>query len=131
VTAIAARRRIRAGGALKDQLNLPWSTPRDQVPKPPSNPFTVRVSDNWDHDDPGYAQGSYPTLEEAIAACRGIVHESLTGIFKPGMSAETLLSRWCSGGQGAGIVGAPGQPFSAWRYAKERCAQIAAAPAAK
>jgi hypothetical protein len=64
-------------------------------------------------------------LEEAIAACRAIVDESLDEVYKAGISAEALYESYVSFGDDPFIVVIDGSDadakFSAWSYAKERC----------
>ena len=92
--------------------------------------YKVMVDDNFHHQDPDerWELGTYATLEEALAVCRGRVDQSLKEQYQPGMSAEDLYNRYTSFGDDPFIVvtdgTAKGAEFSAWRYAKERCDAI-------
>jgi hypothetical protein len=94
--------------------------------------YRVMVDDNFHYQDVDerWEQGTYETLEEALAACRAIVDQSLKEEYKPGMSAEALYGRYTSFGADPFIVVLDGADdsatFSAWSYAKERCGIICA-----
>jgi hypothetical protein len=106
-------------------------------PKSPtaSSPFRVYISDNFHQHDPDehpYLQGSYPTLEAAIALCKRMVDDDLEGLRNPSSSTSTrphsaaqLYSMYCMFGEDPWISGpGPGVLFSGWDYAKERCAEL-------
>jgi hypothetical protein len=63
--------------------------------------------------------------EEAIAACRDIVDNSLENIYEREMSAAELYLRYTIFGLDPFIVGldasSPPAPFSGWDYARHRC----------
>jgi hypothetical protein len=88
--------------------------------------YKVLVDDNFHYmdEDERYEHGVYETAEEAIAACRGIVDQSLEEGYKPGISAEALYEGYVSFGDDPFIVVLDGADdnakFSAWSYAKER-----------
>src|SRR5262249_53245191 len=92
--------------------------------------YKVIGADNAHHmDSSEHAEhGVYRSYEEAVALCRDIVERSLAWHYKPGMSADELYDYYPSFGDDPFIVAvedAPlGEPFSAWSYAKERCAVI-------
>ena len=92
--------------------------------------YKVMVDDNFHYQDSGERreQGTYETMEEALAACRGLVDQSLAEEYRPGISAEALYGRYMSFGDDPFIVVIDGADdraiFSAWRYAKERCRVI-------
>jgi hypothetical protein len=91
--------------------------------------FTVMVDDNFHYmdEDERRALGEFATWEEAVQAARQIVERSLSEHYKPGMTAEQLYSAYTGFGEDPFIVPKPeGQAFSAWTYAKQRCAQICA-----
>jgi len=54
------------------------------------------VDDNFHYQDPDERseQGTYATVEEALAACRGIVDRSVEEEFRVGISAEDLYGRY-------------------------------------
>ncbi len=86
--------------------------------------FTVMVDDNFHYmeEDERRTFGSFDTLEEAVAACRGLVDRWLAENHKPGMSAAELYSLYTSFGEDPFILGGAEaeQKFSAWDYAKQR-----------
>jgi nicotinic acid mononucleotide adenylyltransferase len=92
--------------------------------------YRVLVDDNFHYQDSEerWEEGTYATVEEAIAACRSIVDRSLEEERRPGISAEALYDRYMSFGDDPSIVVLDGTDasatFSAWRYAKERCRVI-------
>jgi hypothetical protein len=92
--------------------------------------YRVLVDDNFHYQDSDERRehGIYATAAEALAACRGLVDQSLKEEYRPGISAEALYDRYVSFGDDPSIVvidGADdGAKFSAWSYAKERCRAI-------
>jgi hypothetical protein len=105
--------------------------------KAAENQFEVRVGDNYHYMDEteNYTLASYPTLEAAIAVCKQRVDADLDDLLKPGTSTRTprsaaeLYSQYTSFGEdpyilGPGITGMTDLPFSAWDYAKQRCAEL-------
>ena len=91
--------------------------------------YRVMVDDNFHyHEDDRREHGTYETLEQAIAACHGIIDKSLAEEYHAGMTAEALYDRYMSFGDDPFIVVVEGPAesakFSAWRYAKERCQAI-------
>jgi hypothetical protein len=94
----------------------------------PLRPFTVVVADNFHYMDESenHEHGHFESLEAAIAAAKQIVDKSLASAFKPGMTADALYAQYTSFGDDPYIRGCkePGVPFSAWTYAKTRCAEI-------
>jgi hypothetical protein len=92
--------------------------------------YRILVDDNFHYQDESARreQGVYDSLEEARAVCRAIVDGFLAGEHKPGMTAEALYERYTSFGDDPFIRpvdgGGAGVLFSAWTYAKERCAAI-------
>ncbi len=111
-------------------------------PTASSNQFRVYISDNFHMHDPDehpYLQGSYPSLEAAIAVCKARVDEDLEGLRNPRDASSTrprdaaeLYSLYCSFGEDPWISGpGPGVLFSGWDYAKERCAELLGPPGPK
>jgi len=91
------------------------------------------VDDNFHYQaaDERREHGTYPTLDEALAACRDIVDQSLEQEYRAGISPEALYDRYVSFGDDPFIVVDDGTDkhaaFSAWSYAKERCPAICTA----
>jgi hypothetical protein len=89
--------------------------------------YRVAVDDNFHYmeSDARWEKGTYETVEEALAVCRGIVDHSLAENYEPGVSAEALYEHYVSFGDDPFIVVLDGVDdranFSAWSYAKERC----------
>lgn len=80
-------------------------------------------------EDEYYQLGRFPTLEEALEACRGVVDRSLREGHTPCMSADDLLGRYKSFGEDPFVRGPPGAEvpcFSAWDYARKQAAKICA-----
>jgi hypothetical protein len=89
--------------------------------------FTVRVADNYHYMDPDeiYTHGDFPTWIEALDAARNIVDSCLANYFEPGISADALYEKYRAFGDDPFIAPEPdGEKFSAWDYARERCAQL-------
>jgi hypothetical protein len=88
--------------------------------------YTVMVDDNFHYQDKEhrYEHGSFDTLEAAISACRAIVESSLAEQYRNGITADELFSRYTGFGEDPYVVGGEGVPFSAWNYARERCAAL-------
>jgi hypothetical protein len=67
-------------------------------------------------------------VDEALAACRGLVDRSLEEEYRFGNSAKALYDRYTSFGDDPFIMVLDGvddrATFSAWTYAKERCSVI-------
>jgi hypothetical protein len=90
----------------------------------PANPYAVLVDDNFHYMDEGerYCLGSFATLEDALGACKAIVDEYLTSVYRSGMRADELLSSYKMFGEDPFIVGSEKRVlFSAWDYAEQRC----------
>lgn len=92
--------------------------------------YKVMVDDNFHYQesDERREYGAYQTLEEALAACRGLVDKSLREEYRPGISAQDLYDRYTSFGDDPFIMVIEGADdrakFSAWDYAKDRCRVI-------
>jgi hypothetical protein len=88
--------------------------------------YKVLVDDNFHYmeSDARREQGTYETVEEALAVCRGIVDRLLAENCEPGVSAEALYEHYVSFGEDPFIVVLDGvddrAKFSAWSYAKGR-----------
>jgi hypothetical protein len=93
--------------------------------------YEVLIDDNFHYQDESerVSHGVFATADEALAACRSIVDGFLTDAFKPDMSPDALYKYYMGFGDDPFVV--PVDPkdasvrFSAWEYAKERCAVIA------
>ena len=95
--------------------------------------YKVFVDDNFhymDEDERTFA-GEFPDEESALAVCRRIVDECLENAYKPGMSAADLWQGYVGFGEDPFIVpvNAPAVKFSAWDYARQRCAELCTQPA--
>ncbi|ABU56442.1 hypothetical protein [Roseiflexus castenholzii] len=89
-------------------------------------PFRVIVADNVRFMDEreNYEYGTFDGLEAAIAAAKQIVDECLESAYTPAMSAADLYQHYVNFGEEPYIIaeGFSGVLFSAWDYARERCA---------
>ncbi len=90
--------------------------------------FVVRVADNFHYmdEDETYTHGQFETWPEAVAAAKEIVDRCLAEYHQPGMTADALFSQYTSFGKDPYISPVPdGEArFSAWDYAKQRCAVL-------
>jgi hypothetical protein len=90
--------------------------------------YGVMVADNFHYMDPDeiYRLGDFSDAGAAIEACRRIVDKCLESVYRPGMSAGELCAGYTCFGEDPFIVCTDLAPvsFSAWDYARERCAQI-------
>ncbi|WP_309714511.1 hypothetical protein [Armatimonas sp.] len=84
--------------------------------------LTVLVKENSDTDAEPRLLGRYLSCEEAIAACKRRVDESLAELYTPGMSAETLFQHFSLFGEEAFVAGVD---FSSWDYARSQSAAFA------
>src|SRR5215471_14393256 len=90
--------------------------------------YRVLIDDNFHYMDESARTtlGEFATLEAAVAAARRVVDEFLEGALEPGMTADKLYQVYTGFGDDPFIVG-PGVTtvvFSAWDYARERCAVL-------
>ena len=109
-----SRRRLGEGGRLPTPFDLAMS-------------YKVYVDDNFHYmdEDERYTLGKFDSLDAAIAACKNNVDAFVQQRYEPGMSAEALYAAYVGFGEDPFIVGSNGRnSFSAWNYAKERCAAI-------
>ena len=96
-------------------------------------PFEVIVDDNFHYMDETerYVLGSFETFEAALDAAKRIVDEYLASAYRPGITVEELYESYTSFGEDPFIRSAEAQAgagaFSAWSYAKERCAILCGA----
>jgi hypothetical protein len=87
--------------------------------------YTVYVDDNFHYQDEGarYTLGDFPTLEEAVTACKNVVDLFLE-TSGDGTAAERY-EKYTSFGPDPFVMtddsNAGKVPFSAWDYARERC----------
>ena len=92
--------------------------------------YKVLVDDNFHYmdEDERYCAGEFPDAESALADCRRIVDECLESAYRPGMSAAQLWEGYVGFGEDPFIVsvGSPEVKFSAWDYARQRCALMCA-----
>ena len=92
--------------------------------------YRVLIDDNFHYQDESerVEHGVFASPEEAVAACQSIVDAYLDDAFKPGMTADALFESYTAFGEDPFIVpeGPGGAPvkFSAWDYARQRCAEI-------
>jgi hypothetical protein len=106
-----------------------------RFPTDPANPFVVYCADNFHYRDADevFRQGAYPTFDAALAACKRMVDEDLHDALRPGVlkraAADELYEYYMAFGVDPFIEGpCNDRSFSAWSYAKARCAAIFAPP---
>jgi hypothetical protein len=91
-------------------------------------PYVVMVNDNFHYMDADerYQHGEFDDPDVATERCRRIVDEYLASALKPGMTAAELWESYMAFGEDPFIVskGVPPVSFSAWGYAKDRCAAL-------
>jgi hypothetical protein len=109
------------------------SAERDQMT---ASKYRVLVDDNFDYMNPEarWTAGQFDTAAEAIAKCKSMVDGDLADLHEPGMTADALYQAYIHFGDDpfvAGPTGAETVAFSAWDYAKERCAAICDSAARK
>ncbi len=92
-------------------------------------PYQVFVDDNFHAYDASARtwHGGFATCAEAVAASCRIVDDWLTAAYRPGLTAAALWEQYANFGDDPFVVvrGAAPCPFSAWTYARERCAALA------
>ena len=91
--------------------------------------YTVFVDDNFHYqdEDDRYKLGTFESYADALATCHRIVDEFLTGSYKPGVSESDLYSQYTMFGEDPFIMPDDVEPrFSAWTYARQRCAELCA-----
>ena len=98
--------------------------------------YTVMVDDNFHYmdEDERWQYGTFAGADEAIAACRHLVEQSLAEFYKPGMTAGQLYAQYASFGDDPFVIASEGCEsvrFSARDYAGERaeamCTQASSA----
>jgi hypothetical protein len=91
--------------------------------------YGVYVDDNYHQGDEKerYFLGEFATREAALAACVAKVEEYFERIEKGKYSFQELWEGYMLYGEDPFIINDdPGQKFSAWDYAKQRCREYAA-----
>ena len=83
------------------------------------------VDDNFHYmdEDERWQYGTFASADEAIAACRHLVEQSLAEHYKLGMTAVQLYAQCTSFGDDPFVIASEGCEkvrFSAWDYASER-----------
>jgi hypothetical protein len=68
--------------------------------------YKVMVDDNFHYmeEDERREHGTFPTLDEAVTACRKLVDEALLDEYKPDITAAELYDRYVSFGDDPFIV---------------------------
>lgn len=89
--------------------------------------YTVIVEDNFHHMDGAeeYELGKFDSCEAAIAACKKIVDDFLLSSLGSPRSRGELWELFTTFGDSAFLLTADQDcKFSAWNYARERCAEL-------
>jgi hypothetical protein len=95
----------------------------------PGHKYRVFVDDNFHYMDESerYELGEFDSCESAIAACKRLIDEFLVGQDAVEKTEEALFRLYTGFGGDPFIATTDTQcKFSAWEYAKQRCAEIAA-----
>ena len=96
-----------------------------------SNPYTVYIDDNFHHGDASARSRGreYATLAEAIQRCQQIVDGWLEDAMRQGVEPKDLYDSYRAFGDDPWVSSADvsGVPFSAWKYAEQRCLELVAA----
>lgn len=89
--------------------------------------YTVMIADNYHYmgEESEYIVDRYGTWNGAMERCKQIVDDCLKHLHEPGMSAEQLWNQFAMFGEDPFIVPAGDESFSAWEYARRRCAELA------
>ena len=99
-----------------------WDTP-----SPSRHSYKVLVDDNFHYMDPSerYQLGEFDTCEMAVTACKRVVDKFLSSSNPSGKTAEELWEGYVMFGDDPFIATTdPNCSFSAWDYARQRCAEI-------
>lgn len=90
--------------------------------------YRVMVDDNFHHmdEDERYELGTFRTSDAALEAARRVVDEFLLSAYVPGRTADQLFAIYVAYGEDPFILseGVEKVSFSAWGYARERCAEM-------
>ena len=92
----------------------------------PDGPYVVMVDDNYHYMDEAerYEQGRYPDCATAVAVCKHIVDDFFATCDSATTAAE-LFASYSMFGEDPFIMSTdPACTFSAWDYARQRCAEI-------
>ena len=88
--------------------------------------YSVYVDDNFHYMDESerYKLGDFDDCSQAIAACKDVVDKFLAGC-EGTSTAEELYKQFTSFGSDPWIrTDDPNCKFSAWSYARQRCAEL-------
>ncbi len=94
--------------------------------------YTVFVDDNFHFGDEShrYRAGTFQTYEQALAAAKAVVDQSLRDHAGNGMSADEVLASWLQFGDDPFIVPSDeSNRFSSRDYARERVHTVVASSA--
>jgi hypothetical protein len=89
--------------------------------------YVVMVNENSHYMDESerYQQGSFDSCEKAVVRCKRIVDEFLADARRPGMPVDALYELYMHFGEDPYVISDDaGCKFSAWDYAKLRCAAL-------
>ncbi|HYK88702.1 MAG TPA: hypothetical protein VE398_08025 [Acidobacteriota bacterium] len=88
--------------------------------------YEVLVDDNFHYmdEESRYKLGSFATYDEALTKAKAIVDDFLRENYSPGMTSKELYEGYVGFGEDPFIIPAGDPRFSAWEYARERCAEL-------
>jgi len=93
----------------------------------PQHTYRVFVDDNYHYVDETerYELGEFGSCERAVAACKRIVDEFMLTCDLENPTPDHLWAQYTSFGEDPFIATTdPNCKFSAWDYARQRCAEI-------
>lgn len=89
--------------------------------------YSVVCDDNMDPEAGPLFVARFATADDAIRCLQDVVDGFLKEEYRPGMTADKLYDKYMTFGEDPWIKSPEGMPpvvFSAWDYAKRRCAEI-------
>jgi len=87
----------------------------------------VRDNFHYMEEDDVVEDGRFDDYATAVSRCQAIVDASLIHHYKQGMRPDELYEAYTTSGDDPSIVPSlPDARFSAWTYARQRCAEICA-----
>ncbi len=88
--------------------------------------YELFVDDNFHYmdEESRYKAGSFDSYDEALAKAKAIVDDFLGQSHTPGMTSKELYGAYTGFGEDPFIIPEDDSHFSAWDYARERCAVL-------
>ena len=88
--------------------------------------FELFIDDNYHYTDEQsrHRVGLFASYQEALSKAKAIVDQCLERSHQPGMTSDELFQGYAGFGEDPFILPAGEPCFSAWDYARERCAEL-------